>query len=70
MYHVQILNEKDADVPSERRCGVPGPRKCGRGTKKQLVFGTFERGGRVFTEIVLDVKSKTFQDVIREKISF
>ncbi len=54
---------------SERPRGVLGPRKRGRGTKKQPVFGIFERGGRVFTEIVPDVKAKTLQDVIRGKIS-
>ncbi len=32
--------------------GRPGPRKRGRGTLKQPVFGVFERGGRVYTELV------------------
>jgi len=53
----------------ERPRGVIGPRKRGRGTNKQPVFGIFERGGRVFTEIVPDVKAKTLQDVMRGKIS-
>ena len=35
---------------ADRVRGKPGPRKRGRGTKKQAVFGVFERGGRVFTE--------------------
>jgi transposase-like protein len=49
--------------------GVPGPRKRGRGTNKQPVFGIFERGGAVFTEIVPDVKAKTLQGLIRGKVS-
>ena len=49
--------------------GVPGPRKRGRGTNKQPVFGIFERGGTVFTEIVPDVKAKTLQGLIRGKVS-
>jgi transposase len=53
----------------ERPRGVIGPRKRGRGTTKQPVFGIFERGGRVFTEVVPDVKAKTLQDAIRGKVS-
>ena len=49
--------------------GVPGPRKRGRGTNKPPVFGIFERGGAVFTEIVPDVKAKTLQGLIRGKVS-
>ena len=49
--------------------GVPGPRKRGRGTNKQPVFGIFERGGAVFTQIVPDVKAKTIQALIRGKVS-
>lgn len=52
-----------------RKRGVPGPRKRGRGTNKQPVFGIFERGGAVFTEIVPDVKAKTLQGLIRGKVS-
>jgi transposase len=33
------------------------------------VFGIFERGGAVFTEIVPDVKAKTLQAIIRGKVS-
>jgi transposase-like protein len=49
--------------------GIPGPRKRGRGTNKQPVFGIFERGGAVFTEIVPDVKAKTLQNVMRGRIA-
>jgi transposase len=43
--------------------------KRGRGTLKQPVFGIFERGGAVFTEIVPDVKAKTLQAIIQDKVS-
>ena len=49
--------------------GVPGPRERGCGTNKQPVFGIFERGGAVFTQIVPDVKAKTLQALIRGKVS-
>jgi len=49
--------------------GKPGPRKRGRGTNKQPVFGVFERSGRVYTEIVPDVRAETLQRVIRGKVA-
>ena len=48
--------------------GMTAPRQKGRGTRKQPVFGVFERGGRVFTEIVPDVKAKTLQSLIRGRV--
>ena len=45
------------------------PTKRGRGTHKQPVFGIFERGGSVYTEIVPDCKKKTLQSIIIGKIS-
>ena len=66
---VGVIECDESYFGPERPRGVLGPRKRGRGTKKQPVFGIFERGGRVFTEIVPDVKAKTLQDVIRGKIS-
>ena len=55
--------------PSRRR-GVYGKLKRGRGTSKQPVFGIFERGGRVYTEIVPDAKRSTLQAVIRGQVAF
>ena len=49
--------------------GVPGMRLRGRGTAKQAVFGVFERGGRVFTEIVPDTKKATLQRLIRDRVA-
>ena len=66
---VGVIECDESYFGPERPRGVLGPRKRGRGTKKQPVFGISERGGRVFTEIVPDVKAKTLQDVIRGKIS-
>ena len=44
--------------------------KRGRGAYgKTIVFGLLKRGGKVYTEIVPDCKSKTLQDIIRGKIS-
>lgn len=49
--------------------GVTGRLKPGRGTLKQPVFGVFERGGRVFTEIVPDTNKPTLQRLIRGRIA-
>jgi len=54
---------------ADRVRGKPSPRKRGRGTRKQAVFGVFERGGRVFTELIPDAKAKTLQGVIRGRVS-
>jgi transposase len=48
--------------------GRPGPRKRGRGTTKQPVFGIFERGGGVYTEIVPDCSRATLQGIVRGRI--
>jgi len=46
-----------------------GPQnKRGRGTKKQPVFGMVERGGRVRTQVVANVTSKTLKCAIREVV--
>ncbi len=41
----------------------------GRGLGRQPVFGIIERGGRVFTEIVPDVKRATLQALIRGHVA-
>jgi transposase len=46
-----------------------GAGKRGRGTDKQPVFGIFERGGSVYTEIIPDAKKKTLQQVIRGHVA-
>ncbi len=49
--------------------GFHGKLKRGRGTRKQPVFGIFERDGRVYTEIIPDCRKATLQAVILGKVS-
>ena len=45
--------------------------KRGRGAEnKHIVFGIYKRNGRVYTEIVENVKAKTLQAIIRGKVNF
>ncbi len=44
------------------------PRRRGRGTRKQPVFGIFERHGEVYTEIIEDCSQATLRAVIRGRI--
>lgn len=45
--------------------------KRGRGAEnKHIVFGIYKRNGKVFTEIVKDVKAKTLQTIIKGKVDF
>src|SRR5712691_5699744 len=44
------------------------PRLRGRGTRKQPVFGIFERKGEVYTEIIDDCSQATLRAVIRGRI--
>jgi len=43
--------------------------KHGRGTKKQPVFGIYQRNGRVYTEIVPNCSKKVLQKIIEEIVS-
>lgn len=43
--------------------------KRGRGAAgKVAVFGLLKRGGKVYTQVILDAKSKTLMPIIRQKI--
>lgn len=44
------------------------PTKRGRGTHRQPVFGIYERGGRVYTEIIPNCNRKTLRSIISGKI--
>ena len=45
--------------------------KPGRGAEnKPIVFGIYKRNGRVYTEIVENLKAKTVQAIIKGKVSF
>lgn len=43
--------------------------KRGRGTRKQPVFGIYQRGGRVYTEIVPNCSGATLQAIIEHIVS-
>lgn len=43
--------------------------KRGRGTYKQPVFGIYERGGQVYTQIVPNCSKKTLQTIIKDVVS-
>ena len=53
----------------KRLRGKHQPLKRGRGTYKQPVFGIYQRGGRVYTEIVPNCSKKTLQGIIEHIIS-
>lgn len=59
----------EAYFGSKRLRGVYGKQRPGRGTWKQPVFGVFEREGRVYTELVVDVKKKTLRRAIMGKVA-
>ena len=42
--------------------------KRGRGTRKQPVFGIYERGGRVYTEIVPNCSGATLQAIVERTV--
>ena len=50
------------------RAALLGRESAGAAPLKQPVFGIFERGGRVYTEIIPDAKKVTLQEVIRGRI--
>lgn len=64
-----VVEVDESYFGQSRPRGICGPRKRGRGSGKLPVFGIIERGGRVFTEIVPDVKKKTLQRIIRGQVA-
>jgi len=66
---VGIVEVDESYFGATRTKGNSKPKKRGRGTLKQPVFGIFERGGRVYTEIISDAKKATLQAIIRGKVS-
>jgi transposase len=64
-----IVEVDESFFGAERIRGHPGPRKRGRGTLKQPVFGIFERGGRVYTEVIPDAKAPALRAVVRGHIA-
>jgi transposase len=43
--------------------------KRGRGTRKQPVFGIYQRGGRVYTEIIPNCSGSTLQSIVEHIVS-
>lgn len=64
-----IVEVDESFFGAERVRGHLGPRKRGGGNLKQPVFGIFERGGRVYTEVIPDAKAPTLRTVIRGHIA-
>ena len=62
------LGEFEADESYFGARRVKGKRGRGAGGKT-IVFGLYKRNGKVYTEIVPDVKSKTLQGIIRGRAS-
>lgn len=68
----QFAGEVEVDESyfgATRPRGSTGKLKRGRGTLKQPVFGIYERGGRVYTEVIPDTEKLTLQKVIRGRIA-
>jgi transposase-like protein len=59
-----ITGEYEADESYFGARRVKGKRGRGAGGKT-IVFGLYKRDGKVYTEIVPDVKAKTLQGIIR-----
>ena len=63
---IGIVEIDESYFGPRRARGVPTKR--GRGTHRQPVFGVFERGGKVYTEIVPDCRKKTLQAIILGRV--
>ena len=63
-----VVEADEAYFGPNRLKGHIGPRRKGRATNKQPVFGIYERGGKVYTEIVPDCRKKTLQQIIRGRV--
>ena len=62
-----MLGEIEVDESYFRASRIRGKR--GRGARgKTIVFGLLKREGKVYTEIVQDVKKRTLQGIIRGKV--
>src|SRR5262249_27347154 len=66
---IGVVEVDESYFGATRMRGSNEPKKRGRGTKKLPVFGVFERGGRVYTEVIPDAKKATLQAIIRGKVS-
>ncbi len=65
---VGVIEADESYFGPARLRGRQGPRKRGRATFKQPVFGIYERGGRVYTEIVPNCSKAALQPILRGKV--
>ena len=66
---IGVVELDESYFGAKRIRGWKGKLKRGRGTKKQPVFGIFQRDGRVYTEIVPNCKKVTLQKIIRGRVN-
>jgi len=64
-----IIELDESYFGSRRIRGLHIKLKRGRGTRKQPVFGIYQRDGRVYTEIVPNCSSATLQTIIEQIVS-
>ena len=64
-----IIELDESYLGSRRIRGLHIKLKRGRGTRKQPVFGIYQRDGRVYTEIVPNCSSATLQTIIEQIVS-
>jgi transposase len=63
-----VVEVDESYFGANRVRGCALPRLRGRGTRKQPVFGIFEREGEVYTEIITDCSQNTLRAIIRGRI--
>jgi transposase-like protein len=66
---VGVVECDESYFGASRIRGSQGKRKRGRGTHKQPVFGLFERGGKIYTEVVSDCSADSLRPIIQGKVS-
>lgn len=66
---VGVVEADESYFGAQRIRGTNGPKRRGRATSKQPVFGIYERGGRVYTEIVPNTSAAALRPIIRGRVS-
>src|SRR5271154_117856 len=66
---VGVVEADESYFGPQRLRGQLGPRKRGRGSAKQPVFGIYERGGRVYTELIPNASAQVLRPIIQGKVS-
>lgn len=63
-----VVEADESYFGPHRLRGQLGPRKRGRGTAKQPGFGIYERGGRVYTELIPNASAQVLGPIIQGKV--